>query len=78
MPSIELLHRRQAVERALEEAGAGEVTDAGGGGGVMDIYLQTDSVRRAAPLVKAALLAAGFEEGVAITVECPAPEDDAG
>jgi hypothetical protein len=60
LPSIDLLHRRQALEDALEASGAGEVTDAGGGGGVMDVYLQTDDARRALPLVEAAVHAHGF------------------
>jgi len=60
LPSIDLLRRRQALERTLEAAGAGQVTDAGGGGGVMDIYLRTVDVRRAMPLVEAAVQACGF------------------
>jgi hypothetical protein len=60
LPSIELLRRRQTLEGALEASGAGEVTDAGGGGGVMDVYLQTKDVRRAMPLVEAAVQACGF------------------
>lgn len=77
LPSIELLHRRQALEQSLEEAGAGEVTDAGGGGGVMDVYLQTSDVRRAMPLVEAAVKAAGFEKDATIeTTALSDAEDD--
>lgn len=77
LPSIELLHRRQALERSLAEAGAGEVTDAGGGGGVMDVYLQTSDVRRALPLVRAAVRAAGFEKDTTIEASSPSdPEDE--
>ncbi len=77
LPSIELLHRRQAVERALEEAGAGEVTDAGGGGGVMDIYLRTDDIRRAMPVVMKAVKDAGFENAAKIEVGARSdPEDE--
>jgi len=60
LPSVEMLHRRQALENALEAAGAGEVTDAGGGGGVMDIFLRTRDVRRSLPLVEKAVEESGF------------------
>jgi hypothetical protein len=73
LPSIDLLHRRQALEDALEASGAGEVTDAGGGGGVMDIFLETKDVRRALPLVEAAVRAHGFADDAHI--ETSAPED---
>lgn len=76
LPSIELLHQRQALERALEETGAGEVSDAGGGGGEMDVYLQTDSILRAIPLVKAALHKAGFTRDVTIEFEENEPSDE--
>lgn len=73
LPSLDLLHRRQALERSLEEAGAGEVTDAGGGGGVMDVYLQTHDIRQAMPLVETAIKAAGFEKDA--TIEASARSD---
>jgi hypothetical protein len=73
LPSIDLLHRRQALEDALEASGAGEVTDAGGGGGVMDVYLETKDVRRALPLVEAAVRAHGFAADARI--ETSAPDD---
>ncbi len=77
LPSVELLHRRQALERTLEEAGAGTVTDAGGGGGVMDIYLRTADVRRAMPLVVNAAREAHFDNDSKIeTSALSAPEDD--
>lgn len=76
LPTVELLHRREALERALEEAGAGEVTDAGGGGGVMDVYLQTDDVRRALPLVEAAIRMSGFEKDARTEVSARCDDDD--
>jgi hypothetical protein len=75
LPPVELLHRRQKLESALEAAGAGEVTDAGGGGGVMDIFLQTDDVARALPLVKAAVKEAGFDKDARIEA-APLDEDE--
>ncbi len=75
LPAMELLHRRQAVEDGLEAAGAGTVTDAGGGGGVMDIFLKTKDIARAIPFVRAALTAAGFERDARIEVE-PMPDED--
>lgn len=79
LPSMELLHRRQAIEEGLESAGIGTITDAGGGGGVMDIYLQTKDVARAMPFVHAALKEAGFEDAriaVEPMSEDEEPEDD--
>lgn len=78
LPSIDLLHGRQAVERALEEAGAGEVTDAGEGGGVMDIYVRTDDVRRAMPVVMKVVKEAGFENEAKIDVTALSDPEDAG
>jgi len=69
LPTIELLHRRQAIETALEQAGVGEVTDAGGGGGVMDVYLATQDVAHAMPFVTAAVKEAGFEKDTRIETE---------
>ncbi len=77
LPSVELLHRRQALERTLEGAGAGEVTEAGGGGGVMDIYLRTEDVRRATPVVMNAIKDAGFEHDAKIEVTALSDPDDA-
>jgi hypothetical protein len=75
LPSMPLLKRRQAIESGLEAAGVGEVTDAGGGGGVMDIFLETNDVARALPFVHAAIKEAGFENDARIEVE-PLSADD--
>lgn len=75
LPSIDLLHRRQALEQLLEAAGTGEVTDAGGGGGVIDIHLRTADIRTALPLVEAAIRTAGFQEEATIQVS-PVDDDD--
>ncbi len=69
LPSMELLHRRKAIEDGLEAAGVGEVTDAGGGGGVMDIYLETKDVAHAMPFVHPAIKAAGFDKDARIEVQ---------
>jgi hypothetical protein len=76
LPSVELLRRRQELERRLEEAGAGEVTDAGSGGGVMDVYLTTDDVQRALPLVRKEIGALGFESDTLIETSLPDQDDD--
>jgi hypothetical protein len=52
LPTVDQLHTRQELERRLEAEGAGEVTDAGGGEGVMDVYLETDDVQRSMPIVE--------------------------
>ncbi|MFO0587427.1 MAG: hypothetical protein U0441_07805 [Polyangiaceae bacterium] len=76
LPSIPLLKRREAIEQALESAGIGEITDAGGGGGVMDIYLETQDVARALPVVHAAIQEAGFTEATRVEVQPLDDEDD--
>lgn len=68
LPSVALLHRRQALERTLEEAGAGTVTDAGGGAGVMDVFLETTDVRVAMPVLEEALRQAGFDKEAKVEV----------
>lgn len=73
LPTIPLLKRRQAIEDAITSAGVGDITDAGGGGGVMDIYLETEDVARALPVVRAAIQQAGFGETARVEV---APLDD--
>jgi len=78
LPTMELLHRRQAIEDGLESAGAGTVTDAGGGGGMMDIYLESKDVARALPFVHAAIKEAGFEKDARIEVEPISDGDDDG
>jgi hypothetical protein len=69
LPSVDLLRRRQALERRLEADGAGEVTDAGAGEGVMDLYLATQDARRALPLVRRAIAELGFGDDASIEVE---------
>lgn len=74
-PSVDLLHRRQELEKRLNASGAGEVTDAGAGGGVMDVFFASEDLKRALPLVKQALADLGFEDDALIEVE-PLGEDD--
>lgn len=78
LPSIPLLKRRQAIETGLESAGVGNVTDAGGGGGVMDIFLETNDVARAMPFVLAAVKEAGFENDARIETEPIGEDEDEG
>ncbi len=78
LPTIHLLRRRQAIENGLESAGVGEVTDAGGGEGVMDIFLETKDVAHAMPFVLAAVKEAGFENDARIETEPIAEDEDDG
>ncbi len=56
LPTAHELAMRRALEAALETAEVGEVVDAGGGMGVMDIYLDVDdaetALSRATSIVK--------------------------
>jgi hypothetical protein len=74
LPDTDLLRRRQALEQKLDASGAGEVTDAGAGGGVMDVYFATEDVRRALPIVHAALAEHGFSDDALVEAE-PLDED---
>ena len=74
LPSTDLLRRRQELERRLEAAGAGEIEGAESGGGVMEVFLRTDDVRRAVPLVEQLAAELGFADEMLI--ETAALEDD--
>jgi hypothetical protein len=52
-PSTSELAKRHELEDALAKAEVGEVVDAGGGMGVMDIYLDVDDVTTAVSKAKA-------------------------
>ena len=75
LPTVEQLRKRQELERRLEEENAGEVTDAGGGEGVMDIYLETDEVQRAMPIVERLVAELGLREDTLVET---GPLDDEG
>ena len=73
LPGTDLLRRRQELERRLEAGGAGEIEGAESGGGVMEVYLRTDDVRRAVPLVEKLAAELGFADDMLIET---APVDD--
>jgi hypothetical protein len=76
LPTVEQLRKRHALEHRLEQAGAGEVTDAGGGEGVMDVFLATDAVERAMPIVEQALAELGIKDDALIETAPLDDEDD--
>ena len=55
LPTVSELRIRHAVETAIHECRAGEISDAGGGEGVMDIYVITKDVVKARPLLEKVL-----------------------
>jgi hypothetical protein len=73
-PSSSELAVRHAVEDALGDAEVGEVVDAGGGMGVMDIYLAVDDVASAVSKAKAIVKRLGLEARA--TVEPVPPSED--
>jgi hypothetical protein len=75
LPTVEQLRKRHDLERRLEQAGAGEVTDAGAGEGVMDVFLATDDVQRAMPIVERALEELGLKDDALIET-APLDEDE--
>jgi hypothetical protein len=52
LPSVALLRKRRSVEAWIEREHLGEVTDAGGGGGVMDIFVDAPNARKAITAVR--------------------------
>ena len=76
LPSTELLRKRQELERRLEATGAGEIEGAESGGGVMEVYLRTDDVRSAVPLVEKLAAELGFADDMLI--ETNPVEDEEG
>ena len=76
LPTVEQLHKRQELERRVEEEGAGEVTDAGGGEGVLDIYLETGDVERAMPIVERLVAELGLAEDTLIEAGPLEDEDE--
>jgi hypothetical protein len=61
LPTKELLHKRHLLEDQLMAIEAGEITDVGGGMGVVEIYLNTNDVKRSWPLVKKSVKNAGLK-----------------
>jgi hypothetical protein len=72
-PSSAELAKRHAVEDALAEADIGEVVDAGGGMGVMDIYVDVKDVAVAMAKTKEIVKRLGLESRTKIE---PVPQPD--
>lgn len=73
LPSTEIVRKRQALERRLEAAGAGELDGAESGAGDMEIFLRTDDVRRSVSLVETIAAELGFADDMLIETR---PVDD--
>jgi len=69
LPDVPLLRKRQALEAWIESEGLGEVTDAGGGGGVLDVFIQTKDARRAAAAIEGKLVELGWQDVSSIAFE---------
>ena len=77
LPSIDLLRKRQELERRLEAAGAGEIEGAESGEGVMEIFLHTHDVRYAASLIESIAAELGLAEDLLLeTAPLPEGADD--
>ncbi len=74
LPDIALLKKRELLETWVEGTHLGEVTDAGGGGGVLDVFFETQHAEKAVPAVKAKLAEMGWQDCTSVEVE---PIDDA-
>jgi len=60
LPSVEQLRRRHALETKLAEKGAGIIEDAGGGGGIMDVFVSTRDIAKSRPIVDSVLAELGI------------------
>lgn len=74
LPDMALVKKRELLETWVEGKHLGEVTDAGGGGGVMDVYFETRHAEKAVAAVKAKLTEMGWHDCASVEVE---PIDDA-
>ena len=61
-PSPDELAMRHAFEDAIADADVGEVVDAGGGMGVMDVYVEVEDVASALSEAKAIVKRLGLED----------------
>ena len=68
-PSSDELANRHALEDALLEAELGEIVDAGGGMGVMDVFIDVEDVSAAAPRIRDIVKRLGLESRA--TVDAP-------
>jgi hypothetical protein len=75
MPSLDELRERQALERRLAETGCGEITDAGAGEGLLEIYLEVQDAAVALPIVEGLVAELGLSPRTTIEVN-PLEEDD--
>ncbi len=73
MPSTEDLRLRQELERRIEESRHGEVTDAGAGQGLLELYIATDDVAKARPAVDAIIDALGLADRTVVEVHAREP-----
>ena len=67
-PSPEELNTRYALEDAIDEAGIGEIVDAGGGMGVMDIFVEVADPSAAQPAVTALVARVGLADRATVRV----------
>jgi hypothetical protein len=72
MPTIEQLGERQSLEKRLEEAGCGEITDTGAGQGLLEIYVEVEDAAAAMPVVERLVAEMGLTNRT--TVEATALE----
>lgn len=67
-PSSNELHTRYALEDAIDQAGIGEIVDAGGGMGVMDIFVEVADPSAAQPAVTAIVARVGLADRATVRV----------
>lgn len=68
MPTVDQLRERQTLEKKLEEAGCGEITDAGAGQGLLEICLEVEDAAAAMPIVQRLVAEMGLSGRTTIEV----------
>jgi hypothetical protein len=66
-PSSDELAKRHAIEDAINDAEVGEVVDAGGGMGVMDVYVDVEDVSVAMAKITEIVKTLGLESRTTVT-----------
>jgi hypothetical protein len=67
-PSADELNQRYQLEDAIDEAGIGQIVDAGGGMGVMDVFVEVADPTAAQPAVTAIVERVGLADRATVRV----------
>ncbi len=75
-PTPQELAKRHELEEALEAAEIGDVVDAGGGEGVMDVFVEVDDANAAVAMARSIVKKLGLADRATVQVTDEAPLSD--